>query len=131
MGRNIQGTGCGFLLLKWLAYALAIWLTALLFEPHVTVAGFRWAMIVALVLGFLNVLLKPILVLLTLPITLLTLGLFLVVINALLLYLASGLLEGFEVESFWWALAAAIVISLINLVLDRFLDGLAGRRRRS
>lgn len=131
MGRGIQRTGCGFLLLKWLSYAIAIWLTAWLFQPHVQVAGFGWAIIVAAVLGFLNAIVRPVLILLTLPITILTLGLFLIVINAVLLYMASGLLEGFEIDSFWWALGAAIVISLINLALDAFMEGVAGRRKQS
>ena len=131
VGRSIQRTGCGFLLLKWLGYALAIYLTAWLFQPHVRVDGFGWAIIVAAVLGFLNAIVRPVLILLTLPITILTLGLFLIVINAVLLYLASALLEGFEIDGFWWALGAAIVISLINLVLDTFMEGVAGRRKQS
>lgn len=131
VGRNIQRTGCGFLLLKWLSYAVAIWVTAWLFQPHVELRSFGWAIIVAAVLGFLNAIVRPVLILLTLPITILTLGLFLIVINALMLYLASAVLEGFEIDGFLWALAAAIVISLINLVLDAFMEAVASRRKQS
>jgi len=131
MGRQIQRTGCGWLLLKWVMYALAIWLTAWLLQPHVQVAGFGRAMVVALVLGLLNALIRPVLIVLTLPITLLTMGLFLIVINAMMLLLAQWLLEGFDIENFGWALLAAIIISVANLVLDKFLEGLAGRNSRS
>ena len=123
--------GCGWMLLKWVFYALSLYLTAWLLEPHVQVDGFVWALVVAAVVGLLNVIVRPILILLTLPVTLLTLGLFLIVINAIILALAGWLLEGFEIEHFGWALLAALLISGINLALDTFLNGLVGARTRS
>ncbi len=92
-----------FFLLSWLIYALAILLTAYLL-PGVTLAGFGTALIAALVLGLVNAVLKPILILLTLPINILTLGLFTLVINTLMVLLASSVVKGFDVRNFWWAL---------------------------
>jgi putative membrane protein len=76
------------------------------------------AMIVAIVVGVLNAFLKPILVLLTLPLTLLTLGLFLFVINALLIILAGKLIPGFAVDNFWWALLFSFIISIVASFLN-------------
>lgn len=120
--------GCGWMLLKWVFYALSLYLTAWLLDPHVHVDGFVRALVVAAVVGLLNVIVRPILILLTLPVTLLTLGLFLIVINAIILALAGWLLAGFEIEHFGWALLAALLISGINLALDTFLNGLVGAR---
>ncbi len=89
--------------------------------PGVHVVDFQTAIIVALVLGVINALLKPILLILTLPITILTLGLFSFVINALLILLVSNLIPGFTVEGFLWALIFGIVLSLVNTVVHNFL----------
>lgn len=121
-----SNAGCGMLLLKWVLSAVVIYLVAELLEPNVAVSGIGTALIVAAVLGFLNVVLKPLLLILTLPITLITFGLFLLVINAIILALASVLVPGFDIEHFGWALLAAALISLANLLVDRFLNGLAG-----
>lgn len=115
--------GCLGLLILWLLAAGVIYLTALLL-PGVHIEGFGRAMVVALVLGLLNTLVRPFLVVLTLPITLLTLGLFLLVINAVIIAFAAWLLEGFDVDHFGWALLAAVAISVLNLVLDAFVEGL-------
>jgi putative membrane protein len=80
--------------------------------PAVQVSSFGTALLVALVLGLLNAVVRPLLILLTLPITLLTLGLFIFVINGLMFWLVSRMFSGFEVAGFWWAVLAAIVYSL-------------------
>lgn len=107
---------------------LAVWIVnalALLALPHVVpsiqIAGFGTAMLVAVVLGLINTLLRPLLVLLTLPVTLLTLGLFIFVINALLFQLAGALVDGFQVGSFSAALLGSIAYSLISWLLSALL----------
>lgn len=85
--------------------------------PGVTVTGFGTAVVVAVVLGLVNALLKPILVFLTLPINILTLGLFSLVINALLIILVSSVVPGFDVASFWWALVFGILLSIVVSIL--------------
>lgn len=87
--------------------------------PGVTIAGWQALLVVAVVWGILSILVKPILILLTLPINILTLGLFTFVINALLIMLMSSLVRGFQVAGFGTALIAAIVLALVNLVLHR------------
>lgn len=104
------------ILINWLLSALAIIAAAYLLQG-VHVANFVTALVVALVLGIINAVLKPILVILTLPINVLTLGLFTLVINALLVLLASALVSGFVISSFWWALLFSLVLSLINAAL--------------
>jgi len=84
--------------------------------PGADVDGFITAIVVAGVLALLNVLLKPILVILTIPITVVTLGLFLLVINTVLVMLASWLVPGFTVDGFWWALVFSVVLAIINSV---------------
>lgn len=119
---STQGSGCLSLIFKWLVAAVAVYVTAAIL-PGVGVDGFDRALVAALVLGLLNALLRPLMVLITLPITLLTLGLFLVVINALMIALSAYVVEGFHVDNFWWALLAAVVISLLNLIFDAFVEG--------
>lgn len=108
------------LLLVWILNAIALLIVAYLL-PGISVASFGAALIAALVLGLLNTLVKPVLVLLTLPITVVTLGLFLLVLNALVFWFAGSILKGFQVAGFWWALAGAIVYSLISGLLSRLL----------
>jgi putative membrane protein len=105
---------------RWLLLAAALLLVAHLY-PGVTVKSFGSAMIAALVLGLLNALLRPLLVLLTLPVTVLTLGLFLFVINALLFWLVAELVRGFTVSGFGAALIGSILYSLITLVTSWLL----------
>jgi putative membrane protein len=83
----------------------------------VHIDGFITALIVALVLAVLNALVKPILILLTLPITIITLGLFLFVINALIILLCDKLIDGFSVDGFWWALLFSILLSIVSSIL--------------
>ncbi len=90
--------------------------------PGVTVDDYTSALLVAVVLAFLNTIVKPILTILTIPITVVTLGLFLLVINALIVIFAEHLVPGFHVSGFWWALLFSLILSLFTSVLN----GLAG-----
>jgi len=115
------------IVVRWLLLAAALLLVANIY-PGVSVKTFGTAMIAALVLGLLNALLRPILVLLTLPVTLLTLGLFLFVINALMFYFAASMLCGFHVDGFGAALIGSILYSLCGLVIDAAMERLSQRR---
>jgi putative membrane protein len=109
------------LILVWLLNAVALLIVAYLL-PGITVVGFGSALIAALVLGLLNMLVKPVLVLLTLPITIVTLGLFLFVLNGLMFWLAGSILRGFQVNGFWWAVAGAVLFSIISGLLSRLIS---------
>ena len=85
--------------------------------PGVHIDSFVTALILALVLAVLNMLLKPIMVILTLPITIITFGLFLLVINAAIILLASKMVGGFKVDGFWWALLFSILLSVVTSIL--------------
>ena len=104
-------------IIRFLINGLAVVLTAYLL-PGVSVTDYWTALIVALVLSIVNVIVKPILVVLTIPITFLTLGLFLLVINALMILLADWLVDGFTVDGFWWALLFSLILSLFNSLFD-------------
>ncbi|MGO4904566.1 phage holin family protein [Flavobacterium sp. W20_MBD1_R3] len=94
------------------------------FMPGVRVDGFATALIVAVVLGLLNIFIKPILVILTLPVTILTLGLFLLVINAVIILLCSKMVDGFRVDTFWTALFFSVILSVLQSVMNGILgDG--------
>ena len=101
------------ILVAWLINALALFLLPYVF-PWVTVDSMGAALIAALVLGLVNALIRPILFLLTLPVTILTLGLFILVINGLLFWWVGSFLEGFRVAGFWLGVFGAIVYSLIT-----------------
>ena len=101
------------ILVAWLINALALFLLPYVF-PWVTVDSMGAALIAALVLGLVNALIRPILFLLTLPVTILTLGLFIFVINGLLFWWVGSFLEGFRVSGFWSGVFGAIVYSLIT-----------------
>ena len=109
------------LIVKWLLSACALLLIAYLYSG-VQVASFGSALVAALVIGLLNMLLRPVLVVLTIPITLITLGLFLFVINALMFRAASGLLAGFHVRGFGAALLGSLMYSALGLLIDRAID---------
>jgi putative membrane protein len=85
--------------------------------PGIAIRDWITAIVVAVVLGVLNAVVKPVLIFLTLPATVLTLGLFLLVINAAIVLIAAWLVPGFKVDGFWWALAFSVTVSLINSVL--------------
>ena len=108
------------LLLVWILNAVALLIVAYIL-PGITVASFGSALIAALVLGLLNAVVKPLLILLTLPLTIVTLGLFLLVLNALVFWLAGSILKGFQVDGFWWAVIGAIVYSIISTALAGLL----------
>lgn len=101
------------ILINWLVVTIAIIVAAHVI-PGIKVAGFGSALIGAAILGILNAIIKPILVILTLPITILTLGLFLFVINALVFMFAGSITGGFQVQSFWPALLGSLVVSLVS-----------------
>lgn len=106
------------LIIRWLANTLALFIVVTV-VPHFHYSSFVTLAIAAAVLGLLNAIVRPILVFLTLPLTIVTLGLFLIVLNALMLELTSGLVPGFRVDTFGWAVAGAIVLGLVSLVTNR------------
>lgn len=108
------------LILKWLLAACALLLVAYLY-PGVQVQSFGSALIAAAVVGIFYALLRPLLVILTLPVTVVTLGLFLFVINALLFWAAAGVLDGFHVNGFWAALLGSLIYSVLMMVVDAAL----------
>ncbi|KAF1068425.1 MAG: hypothetical protein GAK39_03452 [Variovorax sp.] len=123
---------CGILghmriLLKWLLSAVALLAVAYLYSG-VQVSSFGSALIAAVVIGLLNMIVRPVLVVLTLPVTIVTLGLFLFVINALMFWAASGLLAGFHVNGFLAALVGSLLYSVLSLLIESALGGLLTRR---
>lgn len=105
------------LILLWCCNALALLAVAYLL-PGIRVDGFGSALIAALVLGLINTLVRPLLILLTLPATVLTMGLFILVINGLLFWFAGSVLRGFEVSGFWVGVLGALLYSIISYVLS-------------
>jgi len=108
------------LFLVWLVNALALFALPYIFTS-IHLADFTTALVAALVLGLINTLIRPLLVLLTLPATLLTLGLFIFVINGLLFWAVGSWLEGFRVDGFWAGVFGAIVYSLISWALSALI----------
>ncbi|RYF07666.1 MAG: phage holin family protein [Comamonadaceae bacterium] len=112
------------LLLKWLLSAAALLFVAYVFNG-VEVKSFTSALVAAFILGLFNVVLRPILVILTLPVTVVTLGLFLFVINALMFWAAAAVLgEGFQVNGFGAALIGSLIYSVLGIVIESALGGL-------
>ena len=108
------------IIIGWIVFSIAIYITAYLL-PGIQIDSFTTALIASVGLGLVNIVLKPILLLFTLPLNLLTLGLFTFVINALLVMLAGELVPGFFVNNFWWALLFSLVVSVINGMLGSLL----------
>jgi putative membrane protein len=109
------------IIVKLVLTAIAVIIIAKLL-PGVSLDNtFTTPLIVALVLGILNILLKPILIILTLPITIVTLGLFLLVINAIIIKLASDLIEGFAVSSIWTAIIFSILLSILQSIFNTLI----------
>lgn len=106
------------LIIRWLLATVAIVFTSYLL-PGVMLKGFWTAVILALVLGLINMVIKPILLILTLPINLLTLGLFTLIINALMIMLAAKIVDGFSVASFWTALFFSVILSIVSFFLNK------------
>ncbi len=115
------------LILKWLLSAAALLAVAHLYNG-VVVTSFTQALIAAFVIGLFNTILKPILVVLTLPVTLITLGLFMFVINALMFWAASGVLSGFQVNGFMAALIGSLIYSLMGIIIESALNGLFSKK---
>ena len=108
------------LIIKWLIMVLAIAISSYL-VPGVAIAGFWSALWLALFLGVVNILIKPILILVTLPINILTLGLFTFVINALMILLAASVIKGFSVSGFWVAMLFSIVLSIVSYLINALI----------
>ncbi len=106
-------------LLDWIISAFIIFILAYVL-PGVSVAGYFAALGAAIVIGLANATVKPLLIVLTLPITILTLGLFLLVINALVILLAAWIVPGFDVSGFWWALLFSVILSLANMFRGQY-----------
>jgi|ERR1035437_390220 putative membrane protein len=106
-------------IIHWVVSALAILITAYLL-PGVHVSGIFAALVLAVVLGAINMILRPILILLTLPLTIVTLGFFALIINALLVMLASYIVPGFTIAGFWSAFLFGIVLAIVNWILGMF-----------
>ena len=115
------------LIAKWLLSASALLLVAYLYSG-VQVTSFTSALLAAFVIGLLNVFVRPVLVLLTLPVTVLTLGLFLFVVNALVFWLAATVLDGFQVNGFWAALLGSLLYTLIGVVIESALERLFSKK---
>ncbi len=111
------------LIAKWLLSAASLLLVAYVYTG-VQVSSFTAALIAAFVIGLFSVVLRPILVVLTLPVTVITLGLFLFVINALLFWAAAAVLDGFQVRGFLAALLGSLIYSVLGLVVDSALESL-------
>ena len=111
------------LLSKWLLSAAALLLVAYIY-PGVAVKSFGAALVAALLLGLLKTAVRPVLVVLTLPVTLVTLGLFMFVINALMFWAAASLLDGFHVNGFLAALLGSLIYSVLGLVIESALERL-------
>ena len=106
------------LIIRWVLFALALLFTAWI-TPGISFAGFMSALWAALVMGIVNIFIRPLLILLTLPINILTLGLFTFIINALMLLLVAKLVAGFAVDGFLAALLGSIVLSILSMFINR------------
>ena len=115
------------LIAKWLLSACALLAIAYLY-PGVQVSGFTAALLAAFVIGLFNTVLRPVLIVLTLPVTLVTLGLFLFVINALMFWAASGVMSGFRVTGFGAALLGSLIYSVFGLVIESALETLFAKQ---
>ncbi|MBU0749846.1 MAG: phage holin family protein [Gammaproteobacteria bacterium] len=115
------------ILIKWLLSAASLLFVAYIYSG-VEVQSFTSALIAAFVIGLFNVVLRPVLVLLTLPVTIVTLGLFLFVINALMFWAAATVLDGFQVNGFVAALVGSLIYSLLGVLIESALGGLFSKK---
>jgi putative membrane protein len=106
-----------YLLLRWLIYAVAIMLLAYI-VPGISVKSFYSALIAALILGLVNAVIRPLLILLTLPVNVLTLGLFTLVINALMLWLVATIVKGFDIKNFLAAFLGALILLVVGWITN-------------
>ena len=109
-----------FIIRLLISGAIAYLLSKILSGVHINSIG--TAIIFALVLAFLNAIVKPILIVLTLPVTVITVGLFLFVINALIILLADKLMDGIKIDGFWWALIFSIILSIFSSAVQKAMD---------
>jgi putative membrane protein len=107
------------ILISLILSTVAVFVTAHIL-PGIKVDGWGTALVVAIILGLINTFIRPLLLILTLPINILTLGLFTLVIIALCVMLAGAIVPGFQVDGFWWAMAFGVVLGLINSLLNPF-----------
>ena len=107
-----------YVILRWLAYTLAIMLIAWII-PGISVSSIWAALLVVVIMGLINIFLRPLLTFVTLPINFLTLGLFTFVLNALLFMLAGYIAPGFSVDGFWSALLGSLLLSLLSLPINK------------
>ena len=106
--------------------AVAVLLTSYLLSPHVAIDSFFSALVVAAFIGLMNVTIKPLLIILTIPITIFTFGLFLLVINALVIGWVGSIVSGFAVNGFWWALLFSVILSAVTSILES-ISGFKGK----
>lgn len=116
---------CLYVILRWVINALLLVLITYM-VPGVYVQNFYYALAIVVVLGLANALIRPIIVLLTLPINVLTLGLFTIVINGFMFWLVASILEGFSVTNFWAALIGALIYALLSILVS-YLEGKRSR----
>jgi putative membrane protein len=109
------------ILLRWLISTISILIAAYLIDG-IHVSGFLSAFFAAAILGILNAFFRPVVFILTLPINILSLGLFTLVINAVLLMMVSGVISGFTVDGFWWALLGSLIISLVSWLMTSLVN---------
>lgn len=111
------------LLVRFLLTALVAYIISLLLQPHIEIKDYGAALVFVLVLGIVNIFIKPLLIILTLPFTIITLGLFLIVLNVLMVMLAGKITSGIYIQNFWWALIFSVMLSF-------FTTAIADRKRR-
>jgi len=109
------------LIVRWLVITVAI-LIASTIVPGIRVESLTSAIVAAAILGVINTFLRPVLLILTLPLTILTLGIFTFVLNAFMLLLVAYFVEGFEIDGFWWAFLGALIISIVSGIANRFIN---------
>lgn len=117
------------LLIRWLVITAAILLSSTIL-PGIHVASLTTAIVAAAILGIVNTFLRPVLLILTLPLTILTLGIFAFVLNALMLLLVAYFVPGLEIDGFFWAFLGTLIISLTSWIANRFVHQPGGNSRR-
>ncbi|MDY0216394.1 MAG: phage holin family protein [Bacteroidales bacterium] len=105
------------LLAKLAIQSISIFVAAMLL-PGVHVSSYLTAIWIAIVIALLNVFIRPLLIIFTIPITIFTFGLFLLVINAIIIYLAASMIKGFNVDDLWWAFLLSVIVSLLNYLME-------------
>jgi len=110
-----------YAIIRWIINALFLMIISYL-VPGVTIANFYIALITALVLAFVNAIIRPLIIVLTLPLNILTLGLFTLVINGLMFWFVGSFIRGFNIAGFWPAFWAALIFSVFSMILNYFVD---------